>query len=265
MPSYRRIEKAGDIRADDTESETLDFKEYVEPEHWWEVAKDVAAFANHLGGVLLVGAKELPDGTATYDGLPDEKARKISEAYENYARQKCVPRQTVRPILLPRANYNWVVSVNVEPSPVFVSSEYPTIAERKADSTKTKATVWRFPLRCGRHTDYLSPELLPMFLDPKTRRSSVLLNELEGKELWVMTQHDHLRSKVKGVDLKRNQVHLEVFPPTSPSFEAHLPFEDVEAVWQGRNQWWFARLSGYFESTGYQALRLIPRGPIFPE
>jgi hypothetical protein len=103
-----------------------------------------------------------------------------------------------------------------------------------------------------------------MFLDPKTRRSSVLLNELEGKELWVMTQHDQVRSKVKGADLKRNQVHLEIYPNVSPTFEAFLPFEDVEAVWEGKDGRWFARLSGYFESTAYQPRRFISPPPMFP-
>jgi hypothetical protein len=260
MASYRRIESATDLIAGEKEGEVLDFKGSRDPTKWWKLAKDVAAFANHLGGVVLVGAIEQPDGTATYGGLPEPLAKKISDAYELTALQKCVPRQTVHPKMFAVPTGNFMVAVNVESSPVFVAAEYPTTGE-----TSSGSTAWRFPLRCGRYSDYLSPELLPMFLDPKTRRSSVLLNQLEGKNLWVLTQHESLLSTVKGADLKKNQVHLEVRPnPPGHTFQAYLPFDDVEAVWEGDGGW-YARLSGYFESDRYQPRRLLPYKPPFPE
>jgi len=46
----------------------VDFKATVDPTKWWELAKDMAAFANALGGVILVGVKEGPP--PVYEGLP---------------------------------------------------------------------------------------------------------------------------------------------------------------------------------------------------
>lgn len=51
----RRIATADEVRAlaTEQEGETLDFKAIAHADQWWELAKDLAAFANHLGGVNL--------------------------------------------------------------------------------------------------------------------------------------------------------------------------------------------------------------------
>ncbi len=50
------------------EGATLDYKFRVEADEWWELAKDIAALANHLGGVLLVGVDETAEGTGSSAG-----------------------------------------------------------------------------------------------------------------------------------------------------------------------------------------------------
>jgi Putative DNA-binding domain len=258
MPSYRRIETADDLRESDKEGESLDFKTTIaDPRHEWkELAKDVAAFANHLGGVLLVGAREQPDGTASYDGLPRDFAEKVAVAYERAGLQKCVPRQTVRARLLTRPNNKFIVAVNVEPSPLFVAAEYPT----KSD-IDSGGTAWRFPIRRGRDTVYLSPELLPMFLDAKTRRSSVLLGQLEGHFVNVVWRRPPAKGpalryrhcRVVSAELLLNAVHL-TGESSAEKFSVHIPFDDVEAVWgevhtvaaSGKEfRVWHLRVSGY--------------------
>jgi predicted HTH transcriptional regulator len=49
---------AGPLNNRSREKSDLDFKTFVEQAKSWENAKDVAAFANALGGVLLIGADD---------------------------------------------------------------------------------------------------------------------------------------------------------------------------------------------------------------
>jgi hypothetical protein len=71
MASYARIESAKDLPQEGglneraRERRDIDFKTYVPPESMAEHAKDVAAFANGLGGVLLIGA-DIKDDKLVY-------------------------------------------------------------------------------------------------------------------------------------------------------------------------------------------------------
>lgn len=74
----RHISTRGQIAAlaREPEGPTIDYKGDADPAEWWELAKDIAAFANHLGGVIVVGAYE-PDGLPSIQGLPPEKVRAL--------------------------------------------------------------------------------------------------------------------------------------------------------------------------------------------
>jgi hypothetical protein len=68
-----------------TEGPTLDFKSTVDGDAWWELGKDIAAFANHVGGTILVGAYEQSDGTAEYLGIARGLAAALASQSEQLA------------------------------------------------------------------------------------------------------------------------------------------------------------------------------------
>ena len=105
------------------ESGTFDFKAEQDPANQRELAKDVAAFANGLGGVVLVGAVEdKKRGTlSAYKPMARlEDAEALRKAYELAVTQRCVPKPVVDVVRIetvrPDHPAGHVVAVNVYPS-----------------------------------------------------------------------------------------------------------------------------------------------------
>ncbi|HEY2515734.1 MAG TPA: ATP-binding protein, partial [Polyangiaceae bacterium] len=91
MPFYRRFDKLPD-KSTTVETAVLDLKETYAPDKSFEMAKDVAAFANHLGGTLLIGAKEVDGKIGEYNGVPPELAEKIRTGFSLATKERCSPR-----------------------------------------------------------------------------------------------------------------------------------------------------------------------------
>jgi len=92
---FRPVLKTADLPEIGTarETGTYDFKGSADPTDPRELAKDVAAFANAFGGVVLVGAVE-DEQTHTlkeYSPLPRAVADKLTTAYELAVRDRCDP------------------------------------------------------------------------------------------------------------------------------------------------------------------------------
>lgn len=51
------------------EKHDIDFKRFADDAQPWEHAKDIAAFANALGGVIVVGADAETEAVLAYPGL----------------------------------------------------------------------------------------------------------------------------------------------------------------------------------------------------
>ncbi|MBS2031366.1 MAG: ATP-binding protein [Deltaproteobacteria bacterium] len=86
----------------------------------FEMAKDVAMFANANGGVILVGARESPvsgvlDG---YEPLTPEDAKHHADAFNDAIADRCHPKPLVDLAVLDApSGVNRVVAVNVWPFP----------------------------------------------------------------------------------------------------------------------------------------------------
>src|SRR5262249_2090002 len=88
------------------------------------------------------------------------------------------------------------------------------------------AQAWIFPGREASHTKYLTPNELPMYMNPKVRRVLLLLERIPDKErvqLWFHANHENVahpqlasRPALKGsADLGKNSV-LFFVPPEIP-------------------------------------------------
>ena len=62
------------------EAQSIDFKNSYSPENRTEMAKDMAAFANALGGVILVGTSK-DDEPLAYPGVSRDFAERLSDGF----------------------------------------------------------------------------------------------------------------------------------------------------------------------------------------
>jgi Schlafen, AlbA_2 len=139
-----------------------------------ELATDLAAFANAVGGVLLVGAKEKPRGTLErYVPMDFTMAQEIVDSYRR-AQALCSPRPVVdpRPMPLKRNSAEWVVTVNVD---AYAAPPIGVCRENESGGHKW----WAFPVRRGSETRNLRPEELATIMDPHLRRMILLLERLQ--------------------------------------------------------------------------------------
>src|SRR5689334_13143390 len=92
MPFFEPLKPPRSLpqRGDAIERAVMDFKVKGASDAF-ERAKDVAAFANHLGGSLVIGGHE--DGhLREYVGLIDGDAAALREAYSEAVADRCTPR-----------------------------------------------------------------------------------------------------------------------------------------------------------------------------
>lgn len=100
MPVFTPITTAADLPQTGTRCEgfTLDFKSKhtTKSTAVWECAKDLAAFANHLGGTILVGIPEVNGIVGPRQPLAPADAAIVGKDYGN-AQDLCHPPPTVTP------------------------------------------------------------------------------------------------------------------------------------------------------------------------
>lgn len=247
----------------------FDLKETYPPGSQSEMAKDVAAFANGIGGALIVGAREGATGPDYSHPLSPEYASKLANEFDEAIRNFCRPSPTVHIRLIPARGEgeHVVLVVNVE----------PYIDQPVGVRHKTDKDAWRFPQRIGCHTEYILPEQLPVYMNAKARRAKLLLLRVWGAggqiELFAVppgsAEHTHLEGPVhfliKSVD--EGDSGAVLVADTNGTYdhqEVAVPIDDVEAVWLQRNGRWAVRISGRFElllpteSDGMQELAYIP-------
>lgn len=257
MP-YKRITCDKDLREalSSPESWELDFKHRVNVAEWWELAKDVAAFANHVGGTLVVGSRE---GDPRAPGLSEDDAHKTADAYERAARDRCVPRPQVASRVFPQGPSQagfFIVVVNIEPSPEQLVGAMAPLYNR--NDAPVSSDAWRFFVRVGKDNMPLTPDQLPMYMNAKTRRIAILLDAIpsDKRELTIFwrrpgNQFDEKpvekSCKLDRVNPAGNVVLLESLRTGSTSYHYRVPLDDIDGVWEYREGSWAVRVTGFFD------------------
>lgn len=244
MSAYRPVRVWADLPGGNpvaaAESYALDYKARHNSDGS-EHAKDIAAFANALGGCILVGVAEKSD-SFTRSLLTVADARVAARDYEDAARSLLSPRPMVDICVVrsPDDDSRALLAVNVEPFPgQLVGAKLP------------QTDAWRFPVRTAtRHSAYLDPERLMIYSDPRTRKAAILLSSIDPTVRTVTVQVMERREgpdsfsnrdalyegELKAVDVQRNSVSLELRLPNQ-IMPIAVPLEDVEAVWTGGGMW----------------------------
>jgi hypothetical protein len=252
----RRIETAAEVAALATEAEgdTIDYKGKVDSTQWWELAKDVAAFANHLGGVIVVGAFERSDGLPDLRGLQPEEATELSLAYERIARDRCRPSPVLTCTRFPSDAGREILVVNVQAHLGLVGAQFYTMRPNQtagAPPVASAANAWQFPMRIGKDNVPLPLEQAIMFMSSHARRVAILLASIaDASRVTLVYRRPEMLSVPASAELRtfsveRNFAQFVVKELMQPV--QTVPLDDIESVWSDEEGTWCVRISGFFE------------------
>lgn len=265
--SYRRIFEARELPApgasDAREKSDLDFKSFADERQPWEHAKDIAAFANALGGVLLVGADD-NGGQLVYRGIQGQSVPDVKRIYEGAA-QLCSPTPVVNVVPVEHAPGVVVVAVNVDPY-VDQAVAAPASTRDQTGRLCKHDTAWGFPIRRASQTDWIKPEALPMYMNREIRRAVLLLarvptrtkvkvhfhkpRDIDGRHWDGIVQIGSTALEIDDVSVELNRVRF-VERRGSENFFG-VPLLDVLDVWESAKDQWEVLLAGVVRRTNGQ-------------
>jgi hypothetical protein len=256
--TYTRIEVAVDLPPEGPlndrarEKSDLDFKTYADPRQIWEHAKDVAAFANSLGGVLVIGADD-KTGQLVYPGVHGQTVKDVQAIYEGAA-QLCSPSPIVDVIPIPLGPTKNVVAVNVEPYLDQLVSAPAGTRDKNGKEIKHDAG-WVFPIRRASQTEWIKPENLAMYMNREVRRAVLLLASIPAQKRQVGVCH-HRESSFAGhpevaecplelgvVSVEANFVELKEQQGSS-EVRCRVPLTDILDVWESETLKWKIKIRG---------------------
>lgn len=249
----RDLPPEGRLDAESTERHDRDFKAHAPRNAQVEHAKDIAAFANTLGGVIIVGAT-CENSVVEYPGLGGQTVDEVKTLYEQAAQQACAPRPAIDPVAVQIDAQRTVVAINVEP---FIGQP---IAVKVSTPSGIVADAWRFPFRVASQTQFINPETLAMYMDPRVRRAIVQLAALPDKAILAVHYTDihgpdnvssvmrylpqRRVARLEAVDRDLNRVRIAIDYQHSVS----IPLRDILDVWPAypafEQMYWNVALAG---------------------
>jgi len=194
-------------------------------------AKDVAAFANHLGGTLLVGAHEQGGQLAAYIGISPAEAGSVRDGFSKAVKDRCQP-----PAFIDFEEYEdpnnaakRIVAVNVWPSLALIGVRLS--AHKPSEGYGGDSFV--YPVRAGTDSIFLTPIQIPMYMTPQVRRVVVMLSRLP-KETTVIVEipaRNH-RFQLKFLDV-REEESIARFGVMEGSEVRAFPLDCITTVFEG--------------------------------
>lgn len=217
--------------ATEFEKHTLDFKKEVDRDARAELAKDVAAFANHIGGTILVGVPNAGATTAAaYNPMTGKSVRAVQLAYEQAVDTHCNPHPSIEATPLQYARDKFVLAVNVYPFPGVVGVR-----------TKSGSSEWRFPIRFATQTNYLRPLEVAMY-SPAVRNAVISLGRLAKKTVVRRVREPLLKGGTNDkTDLLFDETEVESNRFSVKTFRSdvkiYYPLDMVRTVYKGDHGW----------------------------
>jgi hypothetical protein len=260
---YQRIERPNDLppsgnpNVRSREKHDLEFKSFADPKQPCEHAKDVAAFANVLGGVILVGADDT-SGPLLYPGLKKQSVADVKRIYEEAAKM-CSPPTVVDVVPVEHPSGVQVVAVNVDPYIEQVVGAPVSVLDKNRRAHK-HPNAWVFPIRRASQTSFIEPENLPMYMNREIRRAVLLLAGIPPEARREVLVHYHVQREIEGrhwdgvvqlakmtltlgdVSVERNRVRLGRIG--SIEVWSAVPLLDVVDVWEPFDGAWEMKIAG---------------------
>ncbi|HXF34765.1 MAG TPA: ATP-binding protein [Candidatus Acidoferrales bacterium] len=221
-----------------SESESLDFKRQLSANDGkvdrFEIAKDVAALANTIGGTLLIGAVAEKNRLVRYEGLTESDAKRAWQVVEECVRDRCFPGPSLAP-KFHEHDTGTVLGIDVVPSvgPIAVRVKR---SETQIDGGHQYES-WLFFERVTSHTREFSPEQLPMLMNPDLRRKAILLRAIPQSAIVaieITNMVDPRAYAVTSVDELANTVVLSA----SDGNVVAMPIDRIETVFRRSTGVW---------------------------
>lgn len=261
----------------------FELKAEMDPTHGVDLGEHVAAFANASGGTIVVGVPERYE-SPLYDvkGLSVPDAAALHHAFEMSVRDLCRPNAVLHQeqLRIPGTDRVLLV-VNVDPSPMLPMGVRGTKKDQKG---------WSYPLRVGSHTRHLTPEDLPMLMEPRIRRVRLALANIPEAQrghgqVYVLEKTSPLASLTGDAEQSRGYRYVphpcRIAAPKADSEivililyreagheHVAIPLVDVEAVWQLVRGSWALRAAGHLARVRVgtpplhnDVIDFVPRAP----
>jgi Putative DNA-binding domain len=143
----------------------------------YEIAKDVAAMANSVGGTILFFTSRKGDTLGGFVPKTQADALQLARMCEEAVQQRCLPPPIIECEPLPNlAGTGFVLAVHVHPL-------YSVVATR-VDGSKDdghNGTAWTFWIRVGSQSKDTTPEVIAMS-KPEVRRTANLLRRMKATD-----------------------------------------------------------------------------------
>lgn len=224
------------------------------------MAKDMAAFANALGGVVLIGTSK-DDEPLAYPGIPRDFAERLSDGFSDaHARHLSPKPPNVERIIVAIPDSDKVLlAVNVHPF------------SDQIVGAKTGSNSWRFPVRVGADTNDLEPAMLPLYA-AAIRRNIILVGSINPSSDKISlcfrnptnTQTAdpvYYEAGLRDVSVDKNVMVIVLIEDVTRTHQ--IPLDDIDSVWDsgsGPNPHWIIRVRGHFSGTN-SALRKYHSNP----
>jgi hypothetical protein len=236
MPTFVALQKPRSLPTigEAIERSVMDWKVKASPTDF-EKAKDVAMFANHLGGTLLVGAGELSGQLNAYVGMTEARAGALRDSFSKAIADRCQPRPAIdfEEYEDPHRPRRRIVAINVSPSLNLVGVKVAGNKRREGYG----GPAYVFPVRSGTDARYLEPGQLAMFMTPQIRRVAVMLARIPtGTRVTVVLGRDSQKVTptwfFDAVVEEENVAHFR-----SETKPVHLPIDRILSVYQDPDGW----------------------------
>jgi hypothetical protein len=257
------------------ERSDVDFKISMAPQATIEMAKDVAALANTIGGAIIVGARTTGPLVVGYPGIAPAIATQLLESYERSAAQRCRPApRVVSHLIAGREQADPIVVINVWPSPLAPVGVH---VRQKLPGATLVDEAWAFPFRVGSHTRFMHPDQFASLENVSARRAAALLLGIpddQRKQIrlrWTRptprhsstpyTIHEPSGQLVEVLPDQNVARFLVGDPFPSGGYELRVPLDWIDTVWRDEQiSAWIVFSSAVFELQGgkYVAVKLPP-------
>ena len=258
----------------------------------FEIAKDVCAFANHLGGTIIVGAQEgkkadqgrIVAFVPLTDPSPGELVTHVDRAIKLY----CLPVPIANAIEIPLDDAQVsailqrtgpaasIVAINVQPAlntPVGCLSCSDECKECKTGgalcSCKGKAIpdAYRFPIRTIESARFLRPDELAKTMNIAERRALLELQAIECEPkilVWFNSQSGFQRQvsecKIVRLDPTIMVCLFQLIHIAEEPNQAEVPLTFVRATWRSSQGWNVAIDGSAFDGAGPKREGFRPPG-----
>jgi hypothetical protein len=248
---FRVIQHEGDLPAEGAGAERLSFdlkQTYGDPPDREEMAKDMAAFANASGGVVLVGVVEdqRHGVVGRYFPLDRAAAQEVKRTLSEAVRDFCSPIPLVDVAVVFRGS-GFVVAANVSPFP----------AQAVGVRSQQTANSYCFPLRTATDTAFIRPEQLAMLMLPEVRRVVIHLSAIKVPDKIVIvfkspnvSPSPPVRWEFEFEELRMldNVVALLSDPPSRERLL--VPLDQIRTVWRELVNRWCIVVAGRVVKEG---------------